>query len=189
MCLTCCGRLENLPAVQVVGRNYNGVPDNPCRVKRIPSPIPAKQWYLRPPVIALTGGLLPFGSIFIETYFIFTSFWNYKARGSCEGAAVSICAARAACCWGGVTDQPDRTAFWAALKLCPHATLLLMASRVPVGAIPAPCWKLGSLLLCKSLAWAGQQQSSPNLAERLTVDPIPWRHRCTTCTASCCWCS
>ncbi|KAK9834844.1 hypothetical protein WJX81_003258 [Elliptochloris bilobata] len=62
----------------VVGRNYNGVPDNPCRVKRIPSPIPTKQWYLRPPVIALTGGLLPFGSIFIETYFIFTSFWNYK---------------------------------------------------------------------------------------------------------------
>ena len=26
------------------------------------------------------GGLLPFGSIFIEMYFIFTSFWNYKAR-------------------------------------------------------------------------------------------------------------
>ncbi len=24
------------------------------------------------------GGLLPFGSIFIEMYFIFTSFWNYK---------------------------------------------------------------------------------------------------------------
>ena len=26
------------------------------------------------------GGLLPFGSIFIEMYFIFTSFWNYKVR-------------------------------------------------------------------------------------------------------------
>ena len=65
---------------RVVGRNYAGVPDNPCRVKRIPSHIPAKQWYLRPPVIALMGGLLPFGSIFIEMYFIFTSFWNYKAR-------------------------------------------------------------------------------------------------------------
>jgi hypothetical protein len=73
-------RRRALARAQVVGRNYNGVPDNPCRVKRIPSPIPAKQWYLRPPVIALTGGLLPFGSIFIEMYFIFTSFWNYKAR-------------------------------------------------------------------------------------------------------------
>ena len=65
---------------QVVGRNWNGLPDNPCRVKRIPSPIPARVWYLRPPVIAAMGGLLPFGSIFIEMYFIFTSFWNYKAR-------------------------------------------------------------------------------------------------------------
>jgi transmembrane 9 superfamily protein 3 len=26
----------------------------------------------------MAAGLLPFGSIFIETYFIFTSFWNYK---------------------------------------------------------------------------------------------------------------
>ncbi|KAK9858026.1 hypothetical protein WJX84_004925 [Apatococcus fuscideae] len=50
----------------------------PCRVKRIPSPIPHKKWYLRPSVIALMGGLLPFGSIFIEMYFIFTSFWNNK---------------------------------------------------------------------------------------------------------------
>ena len=28
------------------------------------------------------GGLLPFGSIFIEMYFVFTSFWNYKASSS-----------------------------------------------------------------------------------------------------------
>uniref|UniRef100_A0A061RAB8 Transmembrane 9 superfamily member n=1 Tax=Tetraselmis sp. GSL018 TaxID=582737 RepID=A0A061RAB8_9CHLO len=62
----------------VVGRNWNGVSDNPCRVKRIPSPIPLKKWYLRPSIVAALGGLLPFGSIFIEMYFIFTSFWNYK---------------------------------------------------------------------------------------------------------------
>lgn len=29
-------------------------------------------------MVCLLAGLLPFGSIFIETYFIFTSFWNYK---------------------------------------------------------------------------------------------------------------
>ena len=29
-------------------------------------------------VIILVGGILPFGSIFIEMYFIFTSFWAYK---------------------------------------------------------------------------------------------------------------
>lgn len=81
----------------MVGRNYNGVPDNPCRVKRIPSPIPTKQWYLRPPVIALTGGLLPFGSIFIETYFIFTSFWNYKARALLRLGGISTASASYLC--------------------------------------------------------------------------------------------
>ncbi|CAM6040049.1 unnamed protein product [Sphagnum compactum] len=62
----------------VLGRNWSGVPNNPCRVKTIPRPIPEKKWYLTPWVVALLGGLLPFGSIFIEMYFVFTSFWNYK---------------------------------------------------------------------------------------------------------------
>lgn len=62
----------------VVGRNWAGQSDNPCRVKRIPSPIPEKPWYLSPIPIAVLGGILPFGSIFIEMYFVFTSFWNYK---------------------------------------------------------------------------------------------------------------
>ena len=33
---------------------------------------------MEPWVIVLVGGVLPFGSIFIEMYFIFTSFWAYK---------------------------------------------------------------------------------------------------------------
>ncbi|TMW97006.1 hypothetical protein EJD97_006389 [Solanum chilense] len=62
----------------VFGRNWSGAPNNPCRVKTIPRPIPEKKWYLTPSVVSLMGGLLPFGSIFIEMYFVFTSFWNYK---------------------------------------------------------------------------------------------------------------
>lgn len=62
----------------VVGRNWSGTPNNPCRVKTIPRPIPEKKWYLTPSIVSLMGGLLPFGSIFIEMYFVFTSFWNYK---------------------------------------------------------------------------------------------------------------
>ncbi|KAL0437918.1 UNVERIFIED_CONTAM: Transmembrane 9 superfamily member 1 [Sesamum latifolium] len=58
--------------------NGGGCANNPCRVKTIPRPIPEKKWYLTPSVISLMGGLLPFGSIFIEMYFVFTSFWNYK---------------------------------------------------------------------------------------------------------------
>lgn len=62
----------------VIGRNWNGAPDNPCRVKTIPRPIPERAWYFTPGAISIMGGILPFGSIFIETYFVFTSIWNYK---------------------------------------------------------------------------------------------------------------
>lgn len=64
----------------VFGRNWSGTPNNPCRVKTIPRPIPEKKWYLTPSVVSIMGGLLPFGSIFIEMYFVFTSFWNYKVK-------------------------------------------------------------------------------------------------------------
>uniref|UniRef100_A0A182JP98 Transmembrane 9 superfamily member n=1 Tax=Anopheles christyi TaxID=43041 RepID=A0A182JP98_9DIPT len=62
----------------IVGRNLDGQPDYPCRVNAVPRPIPEKKWFMEPAVIILLGGVLPFGSIFIEMYFIFTSFWAYK---------------------------------------------------------------------------------------------------------------
>lgn len=62
----------------IVGRNWAGKPSFPTRVNPIPRPIPEKPWYLEPIIIILLGGLLPFGSIFIEMYFVFTSFWAYK---------------------------------------------------------------------------------------------------------------
>jgi len=62
----------------VLGRNLSGQSDHPCRVNAVPRPIPEKKWFMEPPVIVALGGILPFGSIFIEMYFIFTSFWAYK---------------------------------------------------------------------------------------------------------------
>ncbi|CAO3629278.1 unnamed protein product [Cunninghamella blakesleeana] len=64
----------------IIGKNW-GIKNKkeiPCRVNPIPRPIPEKVWYLEPQAIILFGGVLPFGSIFIEIYFIFTSFWTYK---------------------------------------------------------------------------------------------------------------
>ena len=46
-------------------------------MSQIPRRIPEKGRYNRP-LFLLAGGILPFGSIFIELYFVFTSFWNYK---------------------------------------------------------------------------------------------------------------
>jgi hypothetical protein len=62
----------------VLGRNLAGQPNYPCRVNAVPRPIPEKKWFMEPTIIVLLGGILPFGSIFIEMYFIFTSFWAYK---------------------------------------------------------------------------------------------------------------
>eukprot|EP00760_Papus_ankaliazontas_P011533 PhM_4_TR14837/c0_g1_i1/m.12118/K17087/TM9SF3; transmembrane 9 superfamily member 3 len=48
------------------------------RVSQIPRVIPRRPWYLTREFFMLAGGVLPFGSIFIELYFVFTSFWNFK---------------------------------------------------------------------------------------------------------------
>lgn len=62
----------------IVGRNTRGFSNLPCRVSQVPRPIPEKKWYMEPSVIIFLGGILPFGSISIEMYFIFTSFWTFK---------------------------------------------------------------------------------------------------------------
>jgi transmembrane 9 superfamily protein 3 len=62
----------------LVGRHVGGKNDFPCRVNTIPRPIPKGPWYTWPVVVIPLTGILPFGSIFIEMYFVFTSFWNYK---------------------------------------------------------------------------------------------------------------
>lgn len=52
----------------ILGRNLAGTPDAPCRVNAVPRPIPEKKWFMEPLVIIMLGGILPFGSIFIEMY-------------------------------------------------------------------------------------------------------------------------
>ena len=59
----------------------------------------------------MIGGVLPFGSIFIEMYFIFTSFWAYKiyyVRG-----LVLLCV------WGG-SPSVTRHACSVPLTAAPH---------------------------------------------------------------------
>jgi transmembrane 9 superfamily protein 3 len=51
----------------------------PCRVNAIPRPIPEDvPWYGKPSGLIPLAGLLSFGSIFIELYYILTSLWNYQ---------------------------------------------------------------------------------------------------------------
>eukprot|EP00823_Brevimastigomonas_motovehiculus_P008249 TRINITY_DN7529_c0_g1_i1.p1 TRINITY_DN7529_c0_g1~~TRINITY_DN7529_c0_g1_i1.p1 ORF type:complete len:599 (-),score=94.51 TRINITY_DN7529_c0_g1_i1:130-1926(-) len=73
--------LVSCPLVLVgtlMGRSNTQELDFPCRVNQFKRPIPDVPWYVTPGVMSCFGGILPFGSIFIEMYFVFTSFWNYK---------------------------------------------------------------------------------------------------------------
>jgi transmembrane 9 superfamily protein 3 len=62
----------------MMGRHMGTRYEPPCRVNSIPRPVPQVSWFLSPLFVSLLAGILPFGSIFIEMYFIFTAFWSYK---------------------------------------------------------------------------------------------------------------
>lgn len=48
---------------------------HPVRVNNIPRQVPAQPWYLHPIPSILVGGILPFGAVFIELFFIMSSIW------------------------------------------------------------------------------------------------------------------
>jgi transmembrane 9 superfamily protein 2/4 len=56
------------------------------RINEMPKQIPPQPWYLRAPATMLVGGLLPFGTVFVELMFILQSFWG--GQYYCEEARV-----------------------------------------------------------------------------------------------------
>jgi len=51
------------------------LPDPPTRTNEIPRQIPKQAWYMVGVFNVLMGGILPFGAIFIELFFMMTSVW------------------------------------------------------------------------------------------------------------------
>ncbi|CAA6671669.1 unnamed protein product [Spirodela intermedia] len=49
--------------------------ENPVKTNKIPRQIPEQAWYMRPAFSVLIGGVLPFGAVFIELFFILSSIW------------------------------------------------------------------------------------------------------------------
>ena len=96
----------------ILGKHRAGARDVPCRVNPVPRLIPPRPWFASRAVHILAGGILPFGSIFIEMYFVFTAFWHYKVCGGWFGVGsvatthspfvlieFSIITSTAFCCW------------------------------------------------------------------------------------------
>ena len=48
------------------------------RTNKIPRQVPEQPWYMHPAFSILIGGILPFGAVFIELFFILTSMWLHQ---------------------------------------------------------------------------------------------------------------
>merc|ERR1719361_451031 len=44
----------------------------------VPRQIPAQPWFIRPHFMALIGGVMPFGAVFTELFFIMSSLWQHQ---------------------------------------------------------------------------------------------------------------
>jgi transmembrane 9 superfamily protein 2/4 len=54
------------------------IAENPVRTNQIPRQIPEQVWYMSPIFSILMGGILPFGAVFIELFFILTAIWGHQ---------------------------------------------------------------------------------------------------------------
>lgn len=52
--------------------------EDPVRTNKIPRQVPEQPWYMHPAFSVLVGGVLPFGAVFIELFFILTSMWMHQ---------------------------------------------------------------------------------------------------------------
>eukprot|EP00922_Rhytidocystis_sp_ex-Travisia-forbesii_P040043 GHVS01059559.1.p1 GENE.GHVS01059559.1~~GHVS01059559.1.p1 ORF type:complete len:553 (+),score=74.32 GHVS01059559.1:59-1660(+) len=50
----------------------------PVRINKIPRQIPAQPWFMSSTVSCVIGGALPFGAMYVELFFLFSSIWQHR---------------------------------------------------------------------------------------------------------------
>ena len=50
----------------------------PVRTNQIPRAIPVQVWYMHPLITSMVGGILPFGAVSVELYFIMSALWLHQ---------------------------------------------------------------------------------------------------------------
>lgn len=54
------------------------VTPNPVRTNQIPRLIPTQAWYMHPAITLALGGILPFGAVSVELFFILSALWLHQ---------------------------------------------------------------------------------------------------------------
>ncbi|KAG8463102.1 hypothetical protein KFE25_011099 [Diacronema lutheri] len=73
----CCISLPLVFVGSFLGYKAPAAPP-PVRTNDIPRQVPEQAWYMGVPFTMLVGGILPFGAVFIELFFIMTSVWQQR---------------------------------------------------------------------------------------------------------------
>jgi transmembrane 9 superfamily protein 2/4 len=70
----------SVPLVYLGSYFANRLPplDPVVKVNLIPRVVPSRAWYMRPVFSILIGGVLPFGAVFIEVFFVMSSVWLHR---------------------------------------------------------------------------------------------------------------
>ncbi|KAG2398883.1 Transmembrane 9 superfamily member 9 [Vigna angularis] len=70
----------SVPLVFLGGHFGSKMPmaEDPVKTNKIARQIPDQPWYMNPTFSVLIGGVLPFGAVFIELFFILTSIWLHQ---------------------------------------------------------------------------------------------------------------
>jgi len=65
----------------ILGRNTASDFVAPCRTKVAPREIPEPPWYMTKPIQLAIAGFLPFSSIFVELFYVYSSIWGHSFYG------------------------------------------------------------------------------------------------------------
>ncbi|CAJ1953264.1 unnamed protein product [Cylindrotheca closterium] len=139
----------------------------PAKVNKVTRYVPKSPWYSEPPISFLLGGILPFGSVCIELFFILSALWLHQIYYFMGVLAVVVLILSATCAEVSIAMTylqlcaEDHRWYWKSFWNCASAGLYLflyslwfLSSRLQlVGVLPVMVYisYMGMISVCFAL--------------------------------------